>query len=326
MRVFVAGGTGVLGRASILALIEAGHQVRSSARGREKSDLVRALGAESVDVDLFDPEAVRRAIAGSEAVLRLTTKIGPMSKLRDPRTWNETMRLRTAGAHLLVDAAIAEGVGVYVHESVSFVYADGGSAWLSEDAPLDDGDVAILRATIEGEQEAARFTRAGGRGIVLRFGGFYGADATSTLETITLVRRRMMPQIGPASNYFSSIYAPDAGRAVFAALAIPPGIYNVCDDQPVTFADYLHTLARAIGAPKPFRVPATLGKWILGDMWKYCSRSHRVSNAQLKKVSGWKPAVKSVAEGWSVVATELGPGHFEAWSRSWPASATGRRV
>src|SRR5207244_11677471 len=93
-----------------------------------------------------------------------------MAKLRDPRTWTETMRLRTTGAHLLVDAAIAEGVPVYMHESVCFVYADGGESWLSEDARTDDGGTALLRATLEGEQEVDRFTKQGRRGIVLRFG------------------------------------------------------------------------------------------------------------------------------------------------------------
>jgi len=308
MRVFVAGGTGVLGRASIRALVEAGHRVRSSARGREKADLIRKLGVEPADVDLFDQAALRRVIAGSDAALRLTTKFGPMLKLRDPRSWTETMRLRTAGARVLVDAAMAEGVGVYVHESVCFVYADGGSGWLSEDAPTDDGNVAILRATIEGEQEAARFTQAGGRGIVLRFGGFYGADAPSTLETIALARRRMLPQIGAASNYFTSIHVADAGRAVLAALGIQAGIYNVCDDQPVTFADYLHTLTKAIGAPRPFRLPAILGKWMFGNVWKYLSRSQRASNARLKAVSDWKPAFQCVTEGWPVVAADLGLG------------------
>jgi nucleoside-diphosphate-sugar epimerase len=305
MKVFVAGGTGVLGRASVRALVEAGHRVRSSARGENKSDLVRSLGAEPVEVDLYDPAAVRRAIAGSDAVLRLTTKFGPMMKLRDPRTWTETMRLRTAGARILVDAAIAESVPVYVHESVSFVYADGGTAWLSEEAPTDDGDAALLRATLEGEQEATRFTEAGGTGIVLRFAGFYAADAASTLETITLARRRMMPQIGPASNYVASIYVPDAGRAVLAALGVPAGIYNVCDDEPVTFADYLHILTKAIGAPRPFRLPAILGKWMFGDIWKYFSRSQRVSNARLKELSNWKPTVRSVSEGWPLVADEI---------------------
>ena len=37
MKVFVAGGTGVLGRAGLRALVEAGHSVRSTARGEEKA-------------------------------------------------------------------------------------------------------------------------------------------------------------------------------------------------------------------------------------------------------------------------------------------------
>src|SRR5215471_11402025 len=305
MQVFVAGGTGVLGRASLRALIAAGHRVRSTARGQEKAELGRSLGAEPVAVDLYDAEAMRRAIAGSDAVLRLTTKFGPMAKLRDPRTWTETMRLRTTGAHILVDAAIAEGVPLYLHESVSFVYADGGASWLSEEARTDDGGTALLHATLEGEREADRFTKQGGRGVVLRFGGFYAADAPSTLETITLMRRRLMPQIGAAANYFSAIYVPDAGRAVVAALDIPAGIYNVVDDTPVPFAEYLQTLARVIGVGKPLRLPTLLGKWMFGDVWKYFSRSLRVSNARLKEVSNWQPNVKSVAEGWPLLAAEL---------------------
>jgi nucleoside-diphosphate-sugar epimerase len=307
MKVFVAGGTGVLGRASLRALVRAGHRVRSTAWGKEKSDLVRSLGAEPVEVELYDSKAVCRAIAGSDAVLRLTTKFGPMTKLGDPRTWTETVRLRTTGAHILVDAAIAEGVPVYVHESVSFLYADGAENWLSEESRTDDGGTALLHATLEGERGAARFTKEGRRGIVLRFGGFYAADAPSTIETITLMRRRMMAQIGAASNYFSSVYVPDAGRAVAAALDIPAGVYNVVDDEPVPFAKYLGTLARAIGAPRPFHLPAILGKWIFGDVWKFFSRSLRVSNARLKEASNWKPEVRSVAEGWPLVAAELNP-------------------
>ena len=54
MKVFVAGATGVLGRPTVQALVEAGHEVRGTARGEEKSALLRSLGAEPVTVDLFD--------------------------------------------------------------------------------------------------------------------------------------------------------------------------------------------------------------------------------------------------------------------------------
>jgi nucleoside-diphosphate-sugar epimerase len=305
MKVFVAGGTGVVGRATLRTLVEAGHQVRSTARGEEKADLVRSIGAEPVEVDLYESKSVREAVAGSDAVIRLTTKIGSMMKLRDPRSWDETIRLRTTGARILVDAAIAEGTPVYVHESVVFVYRDGSADWLAEDAPVDDGGAAILRATLEGENEAARFSESGGRGIVLRFGGFYGPDAPSTLETVAMARRRMLFQFGPADNYFSSIYVADAARAVLAALRIPAGAYNVCDDEPLTFAEYLRALTVSIGAAKPLRLPAILGRWMLGEVGKYLSRSLRVSNARLKQVSDWRPAVSSVFEGWPLIAAEL---------------------
>ncbi len=146
MQVFVAGGTGVVGRAAVRAMIEAGHRVRSSARGPEKADLVRRLGADPVDVDLDDGAGLRQAVAGSDAVVRLTTKIPqPMVKMRSPAAWRETNRLRTAGARRLVDAAIAARAPAYIHESVTFVYADGGDRWLDEDAPVDDGGTEILR-------------------------------------------------------------------------------------------------------------------------------------------------------------------------------------
>ncbi len=113
MRVFVAGGTGVLGRATLRALREAGHRVSTTARGEENARLARSVGAEPVAVDLYDGAAVRRAVSGSDAVLRLTTKIPSVTKMGTRGAWTETNRLRTAGARILVDAALEERVPVY---------------------------------------------------------------------------------------------------------------------------------------------------------------------------------------------------------------------
>jgi nucleoside-diphosphate-sugar epimerase len=305
MKIFVAGGTGVIGRASVKALVAAGHQVRSSARGAQKAALVRTLGAEPVDVDLYDESALRHAIAGCDAVVRLTTKIASLMKLGRLKTWDETNRLRTVGARILVNAAVAEKASVYVHESITFVYRDGGSAWLDENAPLDDARSPILRAALEGERQAERFSQAGGRGIVLRFAGFYSSEAPSTVEMAALLRKRLIFQFGAAANHFSSAYLPDAGRAVAAAVNAPGGIYNVCDDDPLLFAEYLRVAAAAFGARTPRRLPGFLGPFMFGAVWNYFSRSHRISNARLKSVTNWRPSVRSAAEGWPRVAAEL---------------------
>lgn len=299
MKVFVAGGTGVLGRATVQALRDAGHQVHTTARGTENAQLARSLGAVPLEVDLYDAAEVRRAIAGSDAVLRLTTKIPSLMKMGKGGAWTETNRLRTVGTRILVNAAILERIPVYVHESVVFVYADGGAEWLDENARTDDGGSTILRAALDGEEEAVRFTQAGGQGIVLRFGGFYGPGAPSTLETAQLVRRRMLPQIGRGANYISSIYVPDAGRAVAAALSVPAGTYNICDDAPVPFAEYLQVAAKTLGAPQPRRLPAMLGPMLFGEVGRFFFRSLRVSKRRFKEASNWRPDVASVSEGWS---------------------------
>ena len=305
MKVFVAGGTGVLGRATLRALAGAAHDIRSTARGSQRAGLVTSLGAKPVAVDLYDLNSVRKAIAGSEAVLRLTTRIPSLMKMRDSKAWDETIRLRTESARILVDAAIAERVPVYVHESVTFVYHDGADRWLDEGAPTEAGNSAILRGTLDGEQEALRFSDAGGRGGVLRFGGFYGSDTPSTRDTIRMAQLRRLPHLGSGENFFSSIYTVDAGRAVAAALHLPGGIYNVADDEPIRFNEYVDAVAKAARARQPLHLPAFLGRWVFGEAWGYFSRSLRVSNAKLKQASGWKPLVASAIVGWNLMASEL---------------------
>ena len=110
MKVFIAGATGVLGRAAVKALVAAGHDVRGTARGEEKAALLRAVGAEPVAVDLYDAEAVKSAVAGSEAVVHLATKIPPLTKVRSRKAWAENDRLRTEAAHNLGIQVIAEGI------------------------------------------------------------------------------------------------------------------------------------------------------------------------------------------------------------------------
>jgi nucleoside-diphosphate-sugar epimerase len=303
VKLFVAGGTGVLGTC-LRELVAAGHHVRSTARGTDKAERVRRIGAEPVEVDVYDVGALREVVRGCDAALRLTTKIPPLARMRRMSAWAQTLRLRTEGQRALINACLAEGVQRVVSESITFVYADAGDRVIDETSPIDDSS-GIMRATLEGEGEMDRVRSAGGAGVVLRLAAFYGHDVPSTLDFIRMARRRMLPQIGGGRNYYSSIFVPDAARAVVAALTVPGGTYNVCDDDPVRFAEYLQLLAEAVGAPRPLRLPGFLGPMLFGAAWRYASRSQRVSNAKFKAVAGWRPAVPSVREGFALVAREL---------------------
>jgi len=79
-RVFVSGATGVIGSRVVPQLIAAGHRVTAVARSPEKRAALERAGASAINVDLFDPIAVRRAVAGHDVVINLATHIPPSSR------------------------------------------------------------------------------------------------------------------------------------------------------------------------------------------------------------------------------------------------------
>ena len=135
MRVFVAGGTGVLGRRAVARLVAAGHEVTGVSRSPERDALLESLGARPVRVDLFDADAVRAAVAGSEAVVNITTKIPPLAQMARDSRGHENERIRREASGILVDAALAAGAAVFVQESLAFMYGEHGDEWI--DAATD---------------------------------------------------------------------------------------------------------------------------------------------------------------------------------------------
>jgi nucleoside-diphosphate-sugar epimerase len=199
MRLLITGGTGVLGQA-VRPLAEAeGHEFAMP--GHE-------------ELDLFDPAAVADALRGVDGVMHLATRIRSLDQISDLEAWRENDRLRADASRILVDAAIAAGVDVYVQPTVTFVYPpDEEDA--CEDTPV--GDVLpILRSALVAEREAARFGRAGGRGVVLRLGLLDGPGTWFD---------------EPMGDFGATLHVDDAGRALLAALSLPSGIYNVCRDR-----------------------------------------------------------------------------------------------
>jgi nucleoside-diphosphate-sugar epimerase len=198
MRLLVTGGTGVLGRAFTPRARAAGHTLQTPNRD---------------ELDLFDPAAVAGATRGVDAVLHLATRIQPLEQLENPEAWRENDRLRADVSRILVEAALENGVAVYVQPTVTFVYPPRGR--VTEDTPITDVP-AILRSALTAERETDRFAHSGRRGIVLRLGLLDG-PGTGHDEPV--------PALG------ATLHVTDAARALLSALTLPSGIYNVCRDD-----------------------------------------------------------------------------------------------
>jgi nucleoside-diphosphate-sugar epimerase len=299
MKVFVLGGTGAIGGHSLAALVAAGHDVTALVRTPEKAAAVRTKGAEPVLVSMFDRVALTGAVRGHDAIVNLATSMPTMAAFVFRRAWRPTERVRIEGSAVVVDAALAAGVPRLVQESVSMVYPDRGDDWIDED--VDPDPYPNARGNLAAEASAARFSAAGGNGVVLRFGLFYGPGAHHSEQFLAMARRHVVPLVGHPDTYLSSIQVADGGAAVAASLHVPAGTYNVVDDEPLTKREYADALARAAGTRPWVRGPGRLAL-LLGHRMASLTRSMRVSNRRFRESSGWKPRYPSAREGWVAMA------------------------
>lgn len=314
MRVFVTGGTGAVGRYAVDALVSAGHDVTALARSPHKAETLRAQGAAPVDVSLFDVEALTNAFADHDAVANLASALPPTSRFVLPSAWHENNRVRSDGSRAVVDAARRAGVRTVVQESVSMIYRDHGDAWIDEHAPTDRFPMAA--ANHAAEANAARFAAAGGTGIVLRFGWFYGPGATHSEEFFALARRHLCVSMGRPDTYVSSIHVDDAGKAVEASLRATGGVYNIVDDEPLTKRAYADALAEAAGVRAV--APSGACRLLLGNRTTSLTRSLRVSNASFRTEAGWRPRYANARDGWHATAEALATAAGTARHRATP--------
>ena len=120
MRVFVAGGTGVLGRRLVPQLVSRGHQVTATTTSAAKLDLLAQLGADGIVMDGLDAVSVGEAVAAAQpdAIVHQMTAIAGKPDLRHMDRWFATTnRLRTVGTDHLLAAAEAAGISHFVAQS-----------------------------------------------------------------------------------------------------------------------------------------------------------------------------------------------------------------
>ena len=301
MKVFVAGATGVLGRAAVGSLVEAGHEVVGVARNSEKADLLKRLGAAPQPCDLFDLREVKNAVRGHDVVCNFATKIPAGMRYFLRRGWRESDRLHGEASRALVDAAIAAGSARYLQHSVAFQYADGGDRWLDEESQLDPPPHG--HAIVDAESQARRFTEAGRIGVSLRFGVFYGAHAPNSRDLLRIARIGFVPFPGADDAYLSFVNTDDLGPAVVSALSVPAGEFNVVDDEPITRQALGELLASAFGRKRLRRQPLLILRFG-GASLELIGRSQRVSNQLFKTASKWQP-VLNAREGWPMVAEQV---------------------
>jgi len=316
MKVFVAGATGVLGRALVPMLVSRGHEVVGMTRSASRQRLVADLGGRPVVADALDADAVAQAVAAAEPeviVHQLTALSGKLSArdLRHPERSAlaiMTNRLRTEATDHLLAAGRAVGARRFVAQSFgAFRWARTGGSVLSEADPIDPNPPGAMRPALVGILHVEQTVPAieWGEGVALRYGGFYGpGTAISRAPDAPMavpIRKRLFPIIGGGGGVWSHVHVDDAAAAT--AIAVErgePGVYNIADDEPAPVREWLPVLASALDAKPPRRLPRWLGRLAAGEMATLMMTEARgASNEKAKRELSWQLQYRSWRQGFA---------------------------
>jgi len=300
VRVFVAGGTGVLGRRLVPQLVARGHQVTATTTSTAKLGLVEQLGADAVVMDGLDALSVGEAVAAArpDAIVHQMTAIAAKPDMKHMDRWFATTnRLRTEGTDHLLAAAEATGVSHFVAQSYAGWNGIREGGWVkTEEDPLDLHAGTAANAVMEAIRHVEDVVLEAG-GAVLRYGWLYGPGATDDL--VAPVRKRQFPIVGGGTGYSSWVHLDDAAAAtVLAVEQKATGVFNIVDDEPAPAREWLPYLAACAGAKPPMRVPTWLARPLAGEVAVAVMTEGRgFSNDKAKRELGWQLRYPSWRQG-----------------------------
>lgn len=267
LSVFVTGGTGFIGRHTVLALLHAGHKVRALCRSDEPS--LTAMGATVVRGDVLDKAVVAEAVKGADVVVH---GAGLVSRNADDGSL--MMRLHVNGTRNVVGAAVAAGVPRVIHLSTS------GTVAVSDDETLvcKETDPVPFEQLVQfpyylskwlAERAAADLVDGSRTALItlnpsLALGP--GDLRGSSTEDVRRYLKRELPIV--PSGGFSFVDARDVAAVVVKALTQgKEGERYLLGALNLTFAQFfsrLESVSGVKGPPVPVVLPKELTKFGIG--------------------------------------------------------------
>jgi nucleoside-diphosphate-sugar epimerase len=274
MNVFITGGSGYIGQATVKALVEAGHEVEALARSDRASERVSEAGATPVAGGLTDLDVLRKAAERADGVIHLA-------------------QADSADADLAAASAMLEGVGrgTYVHTSGTWVYGDTDGV-VDETAPWNPPSLVAWRQAVE--EKVLQWADQGGHPVIVRPGLLYGGTNPLIDAFYTSPARETgeVSYIGDGSNHWSLVHIEDLARLYVAALKAQPGsVYVGVGGVSPTAKDAALALSRSLGLGGDV-VSITLeqAREQMGPIADAFALDQQLTSARAQRDLGWIPA------------------------------------
>ncbi len=237
-RIFLVGGTGLVGRAVIQQATAAGYPVTILVRPSSHPPADLPAGVRLRRGDLSSEARLQEELAGHDVVINAA---GVLSSPHGPRVYREG---NIDGPCRLVRAAAAAGASYMVHLSSAGIYGIPDEVMVTEDSPLEPHPErrGLYTATkLEGEHQVRQAAEQAGIGLgILRPTVIYGPGVDLPLGLFQVGSSHRALMIGSPGTPFGLTHAGNVADAVLACMGTRrSGIWNVIDDEDLTLGHWL---------------------------------------------------------------------------------------
>jgi nucleoside-diphosphate-sugar epimerase len=187
MKVLVTGASGFVGAHTVRAVLDAGHDVRASARSADRirralAPLGCADAVEIVTADMTSAGEVRHALVGCDAVVHSAAVHS-----RDVRRRRVMLTANPWGTELVLGQGSDLGLDPVIHVS-SYAALLPAHGILTPDSPVGDPSVPHARSKAHSERIARRLQGAGAPVTIIYPGMVWGPDDPASGESTRLAR------------------------------------------------------------------------------------------------------------------------------------------
>ncbi len=287
MRVFVAGGTGLVGRYLIKRLVDRGDQVICLSRDSVAASRVLPAEVEVVEGNPVIPGDWQSRPAECDVLINLAGEPvfdgfwtrGRKRKIRRSRlssTFNMIESIENIDHPL-----------VFINASAAGIYGDGGASALSEVSQPGEGFLA--RLACEWEHTARQGESDNVRVVMLRLGIILAADGGALPKIIKPFKWGLGGILGNGRQYFPWIHIKDLVEALIFILENEActGPINVSVPTPPTQKEFTDALGRRLGKSARFALPRFVLRMVMGERAVALLQSQRVVPNVLK-VNGFR--------------------------------------
>ena len=271
MRIAITGASGFVGSGVVPYLVSKNHEVLALCRSESSAAKARALGAEAVVLDLFEPEAVARTLAGRDAVVHMAARLEFFGPYADFQRDNVEL------TRILTGATRAAGVSrfIYVGAAAVVIGAPGSQPYdeSTPHGPAPAGAYGTTKAIAETHVLEAG-TDPELNTIVLRPPMVWGKSAPAFDAIADSVRSGQFMWIDGGHYSVGTIHVDNLAAAIASALDTPTatGTFFVTDGESIAFRDLVSAALQARGVKPPRmslpRPVVYLSAWLMEAVWR----------------------------------------------------------